>query len=72
MRQDGPKGRRDRPFLSRWILSWMPDVKVLAPKGLRDHMVQNMYEQDQLMWDRREIVQGIISVIIRWLRSLRM
>ena len=26
-----------RKELVRWILSWMPDVKVLAPKSLRDH-----------------------------------
>ena len=25
-----------RKELVRWILSWMPEVKVLAPKSLRD------------------------------------
>jgi hypothetical protein len=25
--------------LIRWVLSWIPDVKVLAPKNLQDRMV---------------------------------
>jgi predicted DNA-binding transcriptional regulator YafY len=27
-----------RKQVVRWILSWMPDVKVLAPKSLRDRV----------------------------------
>jgi predicted DNA-binding transcriptional regulator YafY len=28
--------------LIRWILSWMPDVEVLAPKNLRDRIVEKL------------------------------
>ena len=28
--------------LVRWILSWMPDVTVLAPKSLRDRIVEKL------------------------------
>jgi hypothetical protein len=31
-----------RKELTRWILSWMPHVKVLAPRQLRDRMLQWM------------------------------
>ena len=31
-----------RKELVRWILSWMPDVKVLAPKSLRDRIVEKL------------------------------
>ena len=31
-----------RKELIRWILSWMPDVKVLAPKSLRDRIVEKL------------------------------
>jgi hypothetical protein len=27
-----------RKELVRWVLSWMPDVRVLAPKSLRDRI----------------------------------
>ena len=30
--------------LVRWILSWQPDVKVLAPKRLRDRIREKMQE----------------------------
>ena len=29
-----------RKELVRWVLSWMPDVKVLAPKSLRDRIAE--------------------------------
>ena len=45
-RQDGrvemcmeTTGRKE---LVRWVLSWMPDVKVLAPKSLRDRIVEKL------------------------------
>jgi predicted DNA-binding transcriptional regulator YafY len=31
-----------RKELVRWVLSWMPDVKVLAPKSLRDRIVEKL------------------------------
>ena len=31
-----------RKELVRWILSWMPDVKVLEPKTLRDRIVEKL------------------------------
>jgi len=31
-----------RKELIRWILSWMPDVKVLSPKSLRDRIVEKL------------------------------
>ncbi len=31
-----------RKELVRWVLSWMPDVKVLAPKSLRDRIAENL------------------------------
>jgi predicted DNA-binding transcriptional regulator YafY len=31
-----------RKELVRWILSWMPGVKVLAPKSLRDRIVEKL------------------------------
>jgi len=33
-----------RKELVRWILSWMPDVQVLAPKSLRDRITQKLKE----------------------------
>ena len=33
---------RGRKELVRWVLSWMPDVKVLAPKSLRDRIVEKL------------------------------
>ena len=39
-----------RKELVRWILSWMPDVKVLTPKSLRDRIVEKL--QDGL-WAQR-------------------
>ncbi|MBM4144230.1 MAG: WYL domain-containing protein, partial [Lentisphaerae bacterium] len=45
-RQDGrvemwleTTGRKE---LVRWVLSWMPDVKVLAPKSLRDRIAEKL------------------------------
>ena len=31
-----------RKELVRWILSWMPDVKVLAPRNLRDRIAEKL------------------------------
>ena len=31
-----------RKELIRWVLSWMPDVKVLAPKSLHDRIVEKL------------------------------
>lgn len=31
-----------RKELVRWVLSWMPDVKVLAPKTLRDRIAEKL------------------------------
>jgi predicted DNA-binding transcriptional regulator YafY len=33
-----------RKELVRWVLSWMPDVKVLAPKSLRDRIVEKLQD----------------------------
>jgi len=33
-----------RKELVRWVLSWMPDVKVLAPKSLRDRIREKLRE----------------------------
>jgi len=45
-RQDGRVEMRlettGRKELVRWILSWMPDVKVLAPKSLRDRIAEKL------------------------------
>jgi len=35
----GTSGRKE---LMRWILSWMPNVKVLAPRQLRERLKQRM------------------------------
>ena len=32
-------GRKERV---RWVLSWMPDVKVLAHKSLRDRIAEKL------------------------------
>ncbi len=32
----------ERKELVRWVLSWMPDVKVLAPKSLRDRIAEKL------------------------------
>lgn len=46
MRPDGRVELRlettGRKELVRWILSWMPDVKVLAPKSLRDRIAEKL------------------------------
>ena len=34
-----PTGRKE---LVRWILSWMPDAKVLAPESLRDRIAEKL------------------------------
>jgi predicted DNA-binding transcriptional regulator YafY len=31
-----------RKELMRWVLSWMPDVKILAPKSLRDRITEKL------------------------------
>ena len=31
-----------RKELIRWVLSWMPDVRVLAPASLRDRIVEKL------------------------------
>ena len=33
-----------RKELVRWVLSWIPDVKVLAPKSLRDRIVEKLQD----------------------------
>lgn len=33
-----------RKELVRWVLSWMPDVRVLAPKSLRDRIAIKLEE----------------------------
>ena len=33
-----------RKELIRWVLSWMPDVKVLAPKSLRDRIAEKLQD----------------------------
>lgn len=33
-----------RKELVRWVLSWMPDVRVLAPKSLRDRVALKLEE----------------------------
>ena len=42
MRRDGTVEMRfettGRKQVIRWVLSWMPDIKVLAPKSLRDRV----------------------------------
>ena len=46
MRRDGRVEMRmestGRKELIRWVLSWMPDVKVLAPKSLRDRIGEKL------------------------------
>ena len=46
MRRDGHVEMRfettGRKQVVRWILSWMPDVKVLAPKSLRDRVSEKL------------------------------
>ena len=37
-----------RKELIRWVLSWMPDVQVLAPKSLKDRIEEKL--QDGLRW----------------------
>ena len=45
-RQDGRVEMRlettGRKELIRWVLSWMPDVKVQAPKSLRDRIAEKL------------------------------
>lgn len=33
-----------RKELVRWVLSWMPDVKVLAPKSLKDRITEKLWD----------------------------
>jgi hypothetical protein len=35
---------RGRKELIRWVFSWMPDMKVLAPKGLRDRVADKLWD----------------------------
>ena len=48
MQRDGCVGMRfettGRKQVVRWILSWMPDVKVLAPKSLRDRVREKLLD----------------------------
>ena len=37
-------GTTGRKQLVRWVLSWMPDVKVLGPKSLHDRIRQNLQD----------------------------
>ncbi len=41
MRRLETTGRKE---LVRWVLSWIPDVKVLAPKSLRDRIVEKLQD----------------------------
>ena len=45
-RQDGRVEMRlettGRKELIRWVLSWMPDVKVQVPKSLRDRIAEKL------------------------------
>ena len=46
LRRDGRVEMRlettGRKELVRWVLSWMPDLKVLAPKSLRDRIAEKL------------------------------
>jgi len=46
MRRDGRVEMRfettGRKQVIRWVRSWMPDVKVLAPKALRDRVCEKL------------------------------
>jgi predicted DNA-binding transcriptional regulator YafY len=46
MRRDGRVEMRfettGRKQVVRWVLSWMPDVKVLSPKSLRDRVCEKL------------------------------
>ena len=46
MRRDGRVEMRfettGRKQVVRWVLSWMPDVKVLAPKSLHDRVSEKL------------------------------
>ena len=48
-RQDGRVEMRlettGRKELIRWVLSWMPDVKVQAPKSLRDRIAEKLRDE---------------------------
>ncbi len=33
-----------RKELVRWVLSWLPDVRVLAPKSLRDRIEEKLQD----------------------------
>ena len=44
-----------RKELIRWILSWMPDVKVLAPEALRERIMDKLLgglraQEDTVRW----------------------
>jgi len=41
-----------RKELIRWVLSWMPDVKVLAPKSLHDRIVEKLQDGLQAQKER--------------------
>jgi predicted DNA-binding transcriptional regulator YafY len=47
-RQDGRIEMRinttGRKELVRWVLSWMPDVNVVAPKSLRDRITEKLQD----------------------------
>jgi len=58
-----------RKELVRWVLSWMPDVQVLAPKSLRDRIAlkleqglqrnaENEKEPNQTLHTNREQARG--------------
>jgi predicted DNA-binding transcriptional regulator YafY len=46
-----------RKELVRWILSWMPDVKVLAPKSLRDRIAEKL--QDGLRTQEQDWIASV-------------
>jgi predicted DNA-binding transcriptional regulator YafY len=48
-----------RKEVIRWVLSWMPDVKVLAPKNLRERIVEKL--QDGLTKQVSNTTQAAIT-----------
>ena len=52
-----------RKELVRWVLSWIPDVKVLAPKSLRDRIAEKAAEFVETIYkDSRAMKKSIIKV----------
>ena len=47
-----------RKELVRWVLSWMPDVRVLAPKSFRDRIMEKLRD----LLRAQEETQGPIGI----------